>query len=129
MPFSPAPAIVTLVLAMLAATAAPAQTLTRAHDNAVRSALSYLRISGFSREGLIEQLSSSYGDGYARADAVAAVDSLSTDWSRQAARSAAQYLAIMGFSCAGLVDQLSSTHGDGYTVAQARHGARAAGAC
>ena len=63
MPFGPAPAIavpmVTLVPAMLAATAAPAHTLTRAQDNAVRPALSYLRISGFSLEGLIDQLSSS----------------------------------------------------------------------
>ena len=118
-----------LFLALILASTAPAQGLTGPQKNAVRSAESYLGFSGFSRDGLIEQLSSSAGDGYSVADATAAVDSLSVDWNEQAARSAQQYLSMMGFSCNGLIEQLSSDAGDKYTVSQATYGAKQAGAC
>jgi hypothetical protein len=84
-------------------------------------------MSGFSRKGLIDQLSSSYGDGYDKVDATIAVDSLDVDWNEQAARSAAQYLEMSGFSCNGLIDQLSSSAGDKYTKDQATYGAQQAG--
>jgi hypothetical protein len=115
--------------ALLIAGAAFAQGLSGPQRNAVRSAEAYLSMMGFSRAGLIEQLSSTYGDGYERADAVAAVDSLSVDWHAQAVRSAQSYLDMMGFSCRGLIEQLSSSSGDGYSVDEATHGARQAGAC
>lgn len=103
--------------------------LTGPQKNAVRSAKQYLSISGFSRDGLIEQLSSSAGDGYEVADATAAVDSLNVDWNENAVRSAKQYLSLTGFSCKGLIEQLSSSAGDKYTESQATYGARQAGAC
>jgi len=108
---------------------ARADGLTGPQRNAVRSAQQYLSIQGFSRSGLIDQLSSDAGDGYRVADATAAVDYLNVDWNEQAVRSAKQYLSIMGFSCKGLIEQLSSSAGDRYTVSQATHGARQAGAC
>lgn len=86
-------------------------------------------MTGFSRDGLIQQLSSSAGDGYDVADATAAVDSLDVDWNENAAKSAEQYLSMSGFSCSGLVQQLSSSAGDKYTESQARYGAQKAGAC
>ena len=86
-------------------------------------------MTGFSRQGLIDQLSSDAGEGYSVADATAAVDSLDVDWNENAARSAEQYLKMAGFSCKGLIEQLSSDAGEKYTVAQATYGARAAGAC
>ena len=67
-----------------------AQSLTGPQSNAVRSAKQYLSISGFSRNGLIQQLSSDAGDGYKVADASVAVDSLNIDWNQQAVRSAKQ---------------------------------------
>ncbi|MCP4027817.1 MAG: hypothetical protein GY736_16120 [Sphingomonas sp.] len=97
--------------------------------NAARSARQYLDMSGFSRLGLIEQLSSDAGNGYSVADATAAVDSLDVDWNEQAVRSAKQYLDMSGFSCTGLIEQLSSDAGSKYTKAQARYGATQAGAC
>lgn len=102
---------------------------TGPQSNAVRSAKQYLSISGFSRDGLIQQLSSNAGDGYDVADATVAVDSLNVDWNAQAVRSAKQYLQISGFSCDGLIEQLSSNAGDKYTVSQATYGAQQAGAC
>ncbi|MCE6958053.1 Ltp family lipoprotein [Cereibacter sphaeroides] len=121
--------VVALSLSMFCASAASAQDLTRAQTNAARSAKNYLSLQGFSRDGLIDQLSSSYGDGYDVGDATAAVDSLSVDWNEQAARSASKYLEMMGFSCRGLIEQLSSDAGDQYTPSQARYGAEQAGAC
>ena len=103
--------------------------LTAAQRNAVRSANSYLQLSGFSRQGLIDQLSSEFGDSYSVGDATVAVNSLSTDWNAQAARSAVSYLELSGFSCRGLIDQLSSEFGDKYTVEQATYGATQAGIC
>ncbi len=114
---------------VFAATFATAQELTGPQKNAVRSAEQYLSFMAFSRDGLISQLSSDAGDGYAIADATAAVDSLSVDWNAQAIKSAEQYLSMMGFSCSGLIEQLSSDAGSQYTPDQATYGAQQAGAC
>lgn len=103
--------------------------LSRPQKNAVRSAEQYISMTGFSREGLIDQLSSYGGEGYEVVNATIAIDSLNIDWNEQAVRSAEQYLDMMGFSCNGLIDQLSSDGGEGYTVDQAAYGALQAGAC
>ena len=86
-------------------------------------------MQGFSRDGLIHQLSAEYGDSYKVADATVAVDSLDVDWNKQAARSAEQYLSMRGFACKGLIHQLSASAGDKYTANQAKYGAQQAGAC
>lgn len=121
-------ALTFLAAAVLSAPAF-SQTLTGPQKNAVRSAKQYLDMTGFSRAGLIEQLSSDAGEGYDKKDATVAVDSLNADWNKQAERSAKQYLDMTGFSCKGLIQQLSSSAGDRYSKDQATHGARAAGAC
>lgn len=104
-------------------------SLTVSQQNAVRSARSYISFSGFSRQGLIDQLSSEYGDKYPVEDATIAVDSLNINYNEQAEKSARSYLEFSGFSCQGLIDQLSSPYGDKYTLEQAQHGAKAAGIC
>ncbi len=104
-------------------------TLSPAQQNAVRSAESYLEFMSFSRQGLIDQLSSEFGEKFALADATVAVDSLDIDWNVQAVGSAQRYLEISGFSCQGLIDQLSSAYGDQFTVEQAKYGATQAGIC
>ena len=121
--------VIAFACALVSHSYAYAQSLTGPQKNAVRSANNYLNLQGFSRDGLIEQLSSLYGDGYSVADATAAVNSLSVDWNEQAVRSAEQYLSMMGFSCKGLIDQLSSDAGEKYTNSQATYGAKQAGAC
>lgn len=121
--------IAVLIAILFAAAPAWAASLTGPQKNAARSAKQYLRIQGFSRNGLIQQLSSDYGDSYNVSDATVAVDSLNIDWNKQAVRSAEQYLSIQGFSCQGLIDQLSSSFGDGYTKSQAKYGAQQTSAC
>lgn len=106
-----------------------ARGLAGSRDDARRSAQTYLSLQGFSRQGLIDQLSSDVGDGYEVADAAAAVDSLNIDWNEQAVRSAQGYLSMMAFSCDGLIEQLTSSSGDRYTAEQARYAARKTGAC
>ena len=118
-----------LIVALIGIVPALAQSLTAPQANAVRSAKDYIKFSGFSRDGLINQLSSDAGDGYDKNDAIAAVDSLDVDWNLQAVRSAKQYLDYSGFSCKGLINQLSSRSGDKYTLDQATYGAKQAGAC
>lgn len=115
--------------AVLGTTSAWAQDLTTPQKNAVRSARQYLSFAGFSRNGLIEQLSSDAGDGYKVADATVAVDSLKVDWNKQAARSAQNYVDMTGFSCKDLIQQLSSSAGDRYTKSEATYGAKAVGVC
>jgi len=97
-----------------APTTAPA--LTRAQENAIGSAESYLDFSAFSRSGLIGQLE--YEE-YSTADATFAVDSLNVDWNEQAYKSAEQYLDFSSFSAGELQDQLEF---EGFTPSQAAYG-------
>lgn len=104
--------------------ASPRPPISAEQRNAVRDAESYLEMEGFSRKGLIRQLSSSAGDGYTLKAATAAVDSMHVDWNEQAARSAQGYLTMQSFSRAGLIRQLEY---EGFSRAQATYGVKAAG--
>lgn len=91
----------------------------RANKRAVESAESYLSLSGFSKQGLYEQLSSAAGDGFTAAEAQYAVDHVDADWNAEAVESAKSYLEISPMSRSELIEQLSSSAGDGFTYAQA----------
>jgi hypothetical protein len=104
----------------------PEPELTAAQENAIESAQSYLALAGFSRQGLIDQLTSEYGEGFKKKDAVFAVDYLDPNWKKEAVESAKSYLEFGSFSLQGLIEQLESPYGDQYTHAQAVYGARKA---
>ena len=95
--------------------------LTSAQENAVESAQDYLEYSGFSRKGLIQQLSFSAGEGFSKADATFAVNHVDVNWNEEAVESAQDYLDYSSFSRDGLTEQLSSSAGDGFTLAQAQY--------
>lgn len=120
---------ITLLALLFFHTTSHAQRMSGPQKNAVQSAKQYLSFKGFSRDGLIHQLSSKAGDGYDISDATIAVDSLKVDWNEQAAIAAKGYLDIMAFSCQGLKQQLSSRAGDKFTSVQADYGAQKSGAC
>lgn len=103
----------------------PAEELTAAQANALRSAESYLSFSGFSKKGLVNQLTSDI-EGYDKADAEWAVRQLDVDWNQQAVRSAESYLEFTSFSRSGLINQLTADI-EGYTKAQAEYAADAVG--
>jgi hypothetical protein len=101
--------------------------LTPAQKNAIGSAQDYLSTGHFSRLGLIEQLSSKYGDQFKKPLAVWAVNHIKVNWNKQATGAAKDYLKTGHFSRQGLIDQLSSSFGDKFTVAQATYGVTHAG--
>ncbi len=72
------------VLFAVASASTWAGSLTGPQKNAVKSAKQYLSMQGFSRDGLIHQLSSDFGGGYRVTDATIAVDSLNINWNKQA---------------------------------------------
>lgn len=95
--------------------------ITLAMENALGSAESYLEYAAFSRLGLIDQLSSEYGEGFMVEDATWAVDQLRADWREQAVLSARSYLDYSSFSRQGLIDQLSSAYGEQFTLEEATY--------
>jgi hypothetical protein len=107
------------------APAAPEYTV--AQEQAILSAQGYLDMGGTSRAGLIEQLSSKYGEGFKKADAKFAVNHIKVDWNKQAVQSAKGYLDMGGFSRASLIEQLSSNSGEKFTLAQAKYAVRHVG--
>jgi hypothetical protein len=82
---------------------------------------------GFSEQGLLQQLTSSAGDGFTEAQAEYAINSLHPDWDAQAVDSAKGYMQMGGFSQASLIQQLTSSAGSGFTQAQAQYAASQVG--
>ena len=91
----------------------------RANRRALQAAESYLAMSGFSKKGLYEQLSSSAGEGFTQAQAHYAVDHVDVDWNKEAVESARSYLEMTPMSRSALIEQLSSSAGEGFTYEQA----------
>lgn len=101
-------------------TVEPDAGMTSAQRNAIKTAESYLSYSAFSRKGLIDQL---VFEGFAKADATFAADSITVDWNDQAYKAAKSYLDTSSFSLSGLIAQLEF---DGFTQSQAKYGANKA---
>jgi uncharacterized lipoprotein NlpE involved in copper resistance len=76
---------------------------TLGQKNALDSAKSYLRLGGFSYEGLIKQLEY---EQYTHEEAVFAADNCDANWKEQALMSAKSYIRMGGFSYKGLIKQL-----------------------
>jgi hypothetical protein len=91
----------------------------RANSRALESAESYLEMSGMSKKGLYEQLSSSAGEGFTAAQAQYAVDHVDANWKQEAVQSARSYLDMQPMSRNELIEQLSSSAGEGFTYEQA----------
>jgi hypothetical protein len=104
--------------------AAPASpSMTGAQQQAVDSAEGYLSEGqGFSKQGLLSQLTSSFGEGFSKSDAEFAIKYLKPNWDQQAVDSAKGYLGDgQGFSRSSLIQQLTSSYGAGFTEAQAEY--------
>jgi predicted 3-demethylubiquinone-9 3-methyltransferase (glyoxalase superfamily) len=97
--------------------------MTPGQENALEAAQNYIDLMGFSKVGLIQQLSSSAGDGYSRADATFAANNVDANWKEEAVEAAKNYLDTMPMSKDALIQQLSSAAGDKFTPAQARYAA------
>lgn len=91
------------------------------YRQALRSAENYLSFSGFSYDGLYDQLTSEYADKFSPEAARYAVDNVGADWNAEAVESAESYLEFSGMSPDGLYDQLTSEYGDKFTPEQAQY--------
>lgn len=96
-------------------------TETAGQYNARRSAASYLRLTAFSRSGLIKQLQY---ERFSLDDATYGVDAQNADWNTQAAKSAASYLKLMSFSRLSLIAQLVY---EGFSQSEAEYGVSTTG--
>jgi len=88
-------------------------------EQALKKAQSYLKISGFSRQGLIEQLEF---EGFTNSDATYAANNCKANWNEQAERCAKNYITIMNMSASELKDQLLF---EGFTSTEASYGVSA----
>lgn len=129
-PAAPAPVASSAAPVAPPAPPAPSTTsMTAGQQQAVTSAQGYLSDGeGFSYNGLLQQLTSSAGEGFANSDATFALNYLNPDWNAQAVIAAKGYLADgEGFSRSSLIQQLTSAYGDGFTYNQAVYGVDQAG--
>lgn len=99
----------------------PKISMTKGQENALKKADTYLRMAGFSYNGLVEQLEF---EGFSKEDAIFAADNCGADWNEQAARKAETYLDMTAFSRQGLIEQLQF---EGFTTEQAEYAATAVG--
>ncbi|MBR6045047.1 MAG: Ltp family lipoprotein [Ruminococcus sp.] len=90
-------------------------------QNALKSAISYIKYQDFSYKGLIEQLKY---EGYDDIEAIYAADNCGANWYDEAADCAKSYLKYSSFSKQGLIDQLVY---EGFTLEQAQYGVNQAG--
>lgn len=90
-------------------------TITLGQSNALEQAKRYVKLMGFSYQGLIEQLEY---EQYTYEEAVYAADNCGVDWKEEAAEKAESYLELMSFSREGLIEQLKY---DGFTEEEAEY--------
>ena len=100
--------------------ASSAQASTAGQRNALRSAQSYLRVSAFSKSGLVKQLKYEH---FSSSEARWAVAHVRVSWNAEAVQSAKSYLRSSSFSRQGLIEQLEY---EGFTHSQAVYGVRKA---
>ena len=107
--------------AAAASTPPTAPAMSAAEQQAVAAAQGYLNLgSGFSAESLLNQLTSSSGDGFSHSDAAFAINYLKPDWNAQAVEAAQGYLKLgSGFSAESLLNQLTSSSGGGFSQSEA----------
>ena len=109
--------VATAAIAAPVAVANSANASTGPQRQAIGAARDYLSFSGFSKQGLIDQLSSKYGDGYSWPVATYAVNHIRVWWKKQAVGSAHD-TSPSHFSCSGLIDQLHSPYDDSTPTAR-----------
>lgn len=97
------------------------EEVTMGQKNALSKAKSYLNLTAFSYEALIEQLE--YAK-FSHEEAVYAANNCGADWNEQAVKKAESYLNLTSFSRDGLIEQLEYS---GFTHEQAVYGAEANG--
>lgn len=93
-----------------------ADKVNRENEKALKSAQSYIKLMGFSAEGLRGQLEF---EGFTTEQIDYALDNLDVDWNQEAVESATSYSNTLSMSSAAIYDQLIF---EGFTPEQAQYG-------
>lgn len=96
-------------------------SVPREYQSALAAARQYLSTMAFSKQGLYDQLTSEYGNGFPAEAAQYAVDNCNADWNAEALESARNYLKMMPMSDKELYEQLTSEYGEQFTPEQAQY--------
>ena len=103
----------------------PSKKPSQGSQDAYETALVYIDMMGFSRQGLIDQLTSEWGDGFSLEEATIAVDALenngAVDWNEQAVKAAIDYAEKMNYSEATILEELESDYSGKFTHEQAAY--------
>lgn len=74
-----------------------------------------------SKQGVYNQLTSDYGEGFPEEAAQYAIDNLEIDWKENALKKAKTYAETMNMSDSAVYDQLVSSHGEQFTEEEAQY--------
>ena len=91
------------------------------YKNALKKAKQYSSIMHMSKQGIYDQLTSEYGEGFPEDAAQYAIDNVDADWEANALEKAKTYSDTMHMSKRGIYDQLISEYGEKFTEDEAQY--------
>ena len=94
---------------------------TNEQKNALRKAESYAKTMHMSKQGIYDQLTSEYGEGFDKEAAQYAIDNIEWDWNANALAKAKSYRDTMSMSKNRIYDQLTSEYGEKFTKEEAQY--------
>ncbi|MGX1739171.1 Ltp family lipoprotein [Corynebacterium flavescens] len=103
------------------AQAAPAADVPREYKSALKKAGTYSKMMHMSQQGIYDQLTSEYGEGFSPDAAQYAIDNLDADYNAAALEKAKSYQDNMSMSPSAIYDQLTSEYGEKFTAEQAQY--------
>ena len=74
-----------------------------------------------SKQGIYDQLTSTYGEKFTADEAQYAVDNMVADWNANALNKAKVYQDTMAMSKSAIYDQLTSAYGEKFTADEAQY--------
>lgn len=94
------------------------------YQNALEKGQNYASQMNLSKQGVYDQLTSSYGEAFAKDSANYAINHITdVDWKQNALQTAQKYQSYMHMSKASIQEQLSSSAGDKFTPNEAAYAA------
>lgn len=91
------------------------------YQNALKKAQQYSDIMHMSKQGIHDQLTSEYGEGFSKKAADYAVKHVDADWNANALAKAKDYQSTMSMSKKNIKKQLTSDYGEKFTEKQAEY--------
>lgn len=99
----------------------PAEDVPQEYQNALKKAEQYSDVMHMSKQGIYDQLTSEYGEGFPAEAAQYAIDNLDADYKANALEKAKSYYIDMSMSKDAVYDQLVSEYGEQFTAEEAQY--------